>query len=155
MSSAPTVTQSSGYGSFASPFEGDTYALFTGSFTINGAGLGSVSTSVFDVADYAAGNNSIWVGVNGIRYSSRFTNIRVAYAQLLSNEVTLYLTNSHYFSAGDTIYVHDIGYPYDGEWLVSSTPTTTSLTYARVASNTGFAAIDSGEVTYKIGRAHV
>jgi len=57
-------------------------------------------------------------------------------AILSSNEVTLTTADPHGFLAGDEITVAGCGFPYDGEFTVTAAPTSNTLTYARIGTDT-------------------
>lgn len=58
-------------------------------------------------------------------------------ATLTSNVVTV-TSPSHGFSTGNTIYISNLGYPYDGTYVISNALTNT-FQYARTAANTATA----------------
>ena len=64
---------------------------------------------------------------------------------LTANVATLTTSVDHFLNPGDTVYVHGIGTPFDGTYIVLTTPTTNTFTYSNIAINvtsttaTGFA----------------
>ena len=67
--------------------------------------------------------------------------------QLTSNVATLTTGTTHGYVAGDAIVV-SIGDPvFDGGFTVASAPTTTTLTYARTATNVASTAVTGGLIT--------
>jgi hypothetical protein len=54
-------------------------------------------------------------------------------ATLLSNTVSV-IADSHGFSSGETIYISNLGYPYDGTYILSNA-STNSFAYARTAAD--------------------
>jgi uncharacterized repeat protein (TIGR02543 family) len=55
---------------------------------------------------------------------------RISNKALTSNVATLTTSEAHGLSQNDTIYVTDLGSPFDGAFTVSSVPTNTTFTYA-------------------------
>ena len=72
---------------------------------------------------------------------------------LASNVATLTTGTTHGYVAGDQIVV-SIGDPvFDGGFTVASAPTTTTLTYARTATNVASTAVTGGLITGGTGRS--
>lgn len=67
---------------------------------------------------------------------------------LSSNVVTLTTNSAHGFVANDLITVAGVGTPFDGTFVVASAPTSTTLTYARTASDVTSASVTpNGTIT--------
>lgn len=54
---------------------------------------------------------------------------------LTANVATLTTSVDHFLNPGDTVYVHGIGTPFDGTYIVLTTPTTNTFTYSNIAIN--------------------
>jgi hypothetical protein len=67
--------------------------------------------------------------------------------QLTSNVATLTTGTTHGYVAGDHITVTGVDTTFDGGFVVASAPTTTTLTYARGASNVASTAVTGGLIT--------
>ena len=67
--------------------------------------------------------------------------------QLTSNVATLTTGTTHGYVAGDQIVVSIGDSVFDGGFIVASAPTTTTLTYARTATNVASTAVTGGLIT--------
>ena len=69
---------------------------------------------------------------------------------LTSNVATLTTSVAHNFQAGDTVEVSGVDATFNGTFTILATPTSTTFTYAKTASNvtsgvaTGTAVVDAG-----------
>ena len=73
--------------------------------------------------------------------------------QLTSNVATLTTGTTHGYVAGDHITVSIGDSVFDGGFTVASAPTTTTLTYARTATNVASTAVTGGLITGGTGRS--
>lgn len=80
--------------------------------------------------------------IDGVGYA-------VSNAVLSSNVVTLTTSAAHDLEPGDQAWVRNVGSPYDGEWTVSSVPTSTTFTYELTHANVASASV-SGSVSSRI-----
>jgi hypothetical protein len=67
--------------------------------------------------------------------------------QLTSNVATLTTGTVHGYVTGDHIVVSGVDTTFDGGFVVASAPTTTTLTYARTATNVASTAVTGGLIT--------
>lgn len=65
----------------------------------------------------------------------------VTNAALATNVVTLTTATPHLLATGESVEVTGIGAPYDGTYTVASTPTSTTLTYAKTNANVASAPV--------------
>lgn len=64
--------------------------------------------------------------------------------QLTSNVVTITTVTAHGFAIPRNVLIEGLGSPFDGTYVVASTPTSTTFTYARTASNVASTAVTLG-----------
>lgn len=65
---------------------------------------------------------------NGIAYT-------ISNKALTSNVATITTNKAHYLSVGETVKISGVDATFDGSYTVASTPTTTTFTYAKTATN--------------------
>ena len=69
------------------------------------------------------------------------TAFSVSNKALTSNVATLTTSAAHNYVAGDSIYVTGVDSTFNGQYIVVATPTTTTFTYAKTASNVASTAV--------------
>lgn len=94
----------------------------------------------FDVDD----NNRIY------RYSSTTSTSTVTNKALTNNVATLTTSAAHFFTPGETITVSGVDATFNGSYTVIAVPTSTTLTYAKTATNVTSTA-SGGSITNAIG----
>jgi hypothetical protein len=129
--------------------------------------LTTTSNHGFLVGDIVTVANVAITTFNGDYTVTAVTDTTVSYsdpgknitsATLTSNVVTV-TSPSHGFSTGNTIYISNLGYPYDGTYVISNALTNT-FQYARTAANTATAyegnasmdvssGVDAADITLK------
>ena len=75
----------------------------------------------------------------------------------LKDVATLTTTEAHDFSVGDSVFVSGIGEPFDGDKLITATPTDTTFTFdadAAEVTPVAFKSLDSGVATLRTTEAH-
>jgi hypothetical protein len=118
------------------------------SATVNGIGRGRVvSPSVeddFNRTDSAVTLGAPWTTTNGTTWGvsgDKAYNVAgtaertVTNKELVGNVVTLTTSTPHGFVVGDRVLVSGMGSPFDSTYVVTTTPLTTTFTYARTASD--------------------
>ena len=74
----------------------------------------------------------------------------VNHKALTSNVATLATTIAHGFQPGDIVTVSAVGAPFDGTYTILSTPTTTTFTYAKTATDVA-SVVGTGSVSVPAG----
>jgi hypothetical protein len=75
---------------------------------------------------------------------------------LTDNIATLTTSAAHGFSTNDEVVVSGVGSPFDGIYIITGTPTPTTFTYAKSASNVGSAAVSPvGEAKVATGNGNL
>lgn len=74
---------------------------------------------------------------------------------LTSNVVTLTTSTAHGFVVGETVVVSGIGSPFDGTYVVASTPTSTTFTYAKTNANVASASSSGSAVVNQSAPVYV
>ena len=89
-------------------------------------------------------NQVVITGVSGATVGTAITNVAFA-----GNLVTITTSAAHGLSVGSIVQVTAVtNTTVNGEWIVASTPTATTFTYAFVSIVTAYSAADTGTVTY-------
>jgi hypothetical protein len=78
--------------------------------------------------------------VLGSGYSGNGPAVAITNKALTSNVVTITTSTAHYLVTGESVLVENVGAPFDGTYVVASTPTATSFTYAKTNANVTSAA---------------
>jgi hypothetical protein len=78
--------------------------------------------------------------VLGSGYSGNGPYANVTNKALTTNVATLTTNTPHYLETGDTVVIADVDSTFNGTYTVASTPTTTTFTYAKTATNVTSAA---------------
>lgn len=86
-----------------------------------------------DGVDYVTINTMTWAGGGG--------RATVSNKALTSNIATLTTSEAHYFSAGQVVKIAGVGSPFNGTYVITSTPTATTFTFERVNANVSSAAV--------------
>lgn len=73
--------------------------------------------------------------------SDALSQAAVTNKALATNVVTLTTATPHLLDVGDRVTVSGVGSPFDGVYVVASTPTATTFTYAKTAADVGSAAV--------------
>jgi len=73
--------------------------------------------------------------VLGSGYSGNGPANAVTNKALTSNVATLTTARAHYLTTGDTVLVEEVDATFNGSYTVASTPTATTFTYAKTATN--------------------
>jgi hypothetical protein len=68
-------------------------------------------------------------------YLHQGPSVAVTNRALTANVVTLTTSSAHGFSVGQSVKVSDIGSPFNGTFVITAVPTTTTLTYAKTNAN--------------------
>jgi len=75
----------------------------------------------------------------------------------LKDVATLTTTEAHEFSEGDSVFISGIGAPFDGDRLITATPTDTTFTFdvdAAEVTNVAFKSLSNGIATIRTTDAH-
>lgn len=126
-------------------------STFNGTYTISAANTNTFSFTKIgaDVASAAVSSPSA-VATRGPGYSaisaldSGTNTVSIASAALSSNVVTVTTAAAHGFTAGQHVFVTGTGEPFVGSYLVSSVPSSTTFTFARVSDNVSSTTFTSG-----------
>jgi hypothetical protein len=109
-------------------------------------------TTVPTGGTYAEGDT--WFDTDGdnaiYRYSATTATSTVSNKALTLNVATLTTSAAHSFTPGESITVTGVDSTFNGTYTVIAVPTTTTLTYAKTASNVT-AAASSGTITNTVG----
>lgn len=109
-------------------------------------------TTVPTGGTYAEGDT--WFDTDGdnaiYRYSATTATSTVSNKALTLNVATLTTSAAHSFTPGESITVSGVDATFNGTYTVIAVPTTTTLTYAKTASNVT-AAASSGTITNTVG----
>ena len=79
--------------------------------------------------------NSGTTVVIGSGYTGNGVAYNVSNKALTSNVATITTTNPHYLTTGETVKITGVDATFNGTYTVASTPTTTTFTYAKSATN--------------------
>lgn len=109
-----------------------------------GVRAGMLIPSFFGFGDVSG---ALW---NWNENQDQLVNTVVSNKVLTSNVATLTTTVPHRLSVGRTVVVTGVGFPFDGTWVVTAVPSSTTFSYADVAANVGTAA-STGAVTASKG----
>jgi len=90
-----------------------------------------------------------WSGVNGVLLHDEFDvdkiysaiTVSITNKALTSNVATLTTSATHGLTIGMTITITGVDATFNGEYRITSVPTTTTFTYAKTASNVPFTAV--------------
>jgi hypothetical protein len=78
------------------------------------------------------------------------TALEATTKQISTNTATITTGTAHGITTGDTVVISGVDATFNGTYTVASTPTTTTFTYTKVASNTGPSAVSpAGSVVSK------
>jgi len=87
------------------------------------------SNAIYAQPSFSAANNYF---VDAAQFEGGIT---VSVAQIASNVATLGTDIEHGFTTGNSVTVYGLGVPFDGTYSISTTPTTTTFSYAKTAAD--------------------
>ena len=79
--------------------------------------------------------NSATTVIIGSGYTGNGVAYNIVNKALTTNVATLTTANPHYLTTGETVKISGVDATFDGSYVVASTPTTTTFTYAKTATN--------------------
>ena len=79
----------------------------------------------------------------------------VTYKQLTSNVATLTTSTAHGLTTGDSVWVEKVDTTFNGHYTVTGTPTTTTFTYAKTASNVALTAVSPVGLVNLTGKIYI
>lgn len=79
----------------------------------------------------------------------------VTYKQLTSNVATLTTSTAHGLTTGDSVWVEKVDNTFNGRYIVTGTPTTTTFTYAKTASNVALTAVSPAGLVNLTGKIYI
>jgi hypothetical protein len=79
---------------------------------------------------------------DGYHIVTSIPKFSVIYVNLSSNVATITTTTAHSFAVGEQIFVSGIDSTFNGTYTIASTPTPTTLTYAKTADNSSTQELD-------------
>jgi len=103
--------------------------------------IGKLTTSTSH--GFSVGDTVVISGVDGASKT-------VTYKQLTSNIATLTTSSAHGANIGDTITVTGVDSTFNGVYYIDDVPTTTTLTYGKIASNVPSTAVVGGSVSITV-----
>jgi hypothetical protein len=86
--------------------------------------------------------------LNDVTISNADTTYRISNKALTGNVATITTLYAHGFTTNNTVTVTGVDSVFDGAYLITSTPTTTTFTYAKTNANVTSAAVTSASGTY-------
>ena len=114
----------------------ETYSVSNKALTSN---VATLTTSV--AHDFNVGNTVTIAGVDSWLISNK---------ALTSNVATLTTSTTHGFTAGNSVTVVGVDSTFNGTYSIIAVPTTTTFTYAKIASNVSTTAVTPVDTTYAV-----